>query len=210
MEDINILVKFLFFLIAITLNTSSPLPSLPLIIFNYISNNFLFAFSSTIVGTLFSSYIQYLFVKKIYKLKKLRTLNKINIFAMKKLGKRRNTIKKFTKIIRNATFLDFFIIRLSSIFSFKLTNLFCGLVGYPLKKFLLVTLLSIIPWNVFYYLAVKSNNLIVSDIFELKSSELNIDILKIPLINFIYLITVIYLISKLISYFIKKYNNFSN
>ena len=210
MEDINILVKFLLFVIAITLNTSSPLPSLPLIIFNYISNNFLFAFSSTIVGTLFSSYIQYLFVKKIYKLKKLRTLNKIKIFVKKKLGKRRSTIKEFTKIVRNASFLDFFIIRLSSIFSFKLTNLFCGLVRYPLKKFLLVTLLSIIPWNVFYYLAVKSNNLIVSDIFELKSSELNIDILKIPLINFIYLITVIYLISKLISYFIKKYNNLSN
>ena len=57
----NSLFKFLFFVIAITLNSSLPLPSLPIIIFNYINNNFLFAFFSTIIGSVFASYIQFLF-----------------------------------------------------------------------------------------------------------------------------------------------------
>ena len=206
----NSLFKFLFFVIAITLNSSLPLPSLPIIIFNYINNNFLFAFFSTIIGSVFASYIQFLFSKRIYKLNKLNSLYRIKFFINKKFYKKRNLLKKFTKKVRNSSFLDFFLLRLSAIFSFKALNIFCGLIGYPLKKFLLATTLAQIPWNIIYYLAVKSNNLIVNDIFELKSSELQIYISNIPFINFIYSITLIYLISRLINYFIKKYTNFKN
>ena len=210
MEEINNIFKFLFFVIAIALNSSLPLPSLPLQIFNYISNNFLFAFLSSISGVVLASYIQYIFVKSIYKLKKVKTLNKIKNFTIKKFDKKRNSFEKFAKKVRNTSYLDFLLLRISAIFSFKATNLFCGLIGYPLKKFLIVTTLSQIPWNIFYYLAVLSNNLVVSDINDLKSSDLNINFFKIPLINFIYSISLIYLISRLISYLIKKYNNFMN
>jgi len=202
----NDLFKFLFFVIAITLNSSLPLPSLPLIVFNYISNDFLFAFFSSIAGSALAACIQYLFVKKVYKLKRLKILNRIKIFTTKKFGKKRNLLKRFAKKVSNISFWDFLLLRLTSIFSFKATNLVCGLIGYPLKKFLIVTTLSQIPCNILYFLVIKSNDLIVSDISELNSSELNIDIFKTPFINFIYSITLIYLISRLITYLIKKYN----
>ena len=210
MEVINNIFKFLFFVIAITINSSSPLPSLPLIIFNYISNDFLFAFFSSLSGAVLASYLQYLFVKKIYKLNKVKTLNIIKKFIMKKFGKKRKSFKKYAQKIRNISFLDFLFLRLSAAVSFKATNLICGLIGYPLKKFLFITILCQIPWNIFYYFAVKSNNLIVNDITDIKFSELNTNIFGISFIDFIYSITLIYLISRLISYLIRKYNNFMN
>ena len=226
MEVLNNTFKFLFFVIAITINSSSPLPSLPLIIFNYISNNFLFAFFSSLSGSVLASYLQYLFVNKIYRLNKVKTLNKIKKFILKKLGKKRNSLKKYAQKIRilnfikfffiwlteavNLSFLDFLFLRLSAAVSFKATNLICGLIGYPLKKFLFITILCQIPWNIFYYFAVKSNNLIDNEITDIKFSELNINILGISFIDFIYSITLIYLISRLISYLIRKYNNFIN
>ena len=210
MEVINNVFKFLFFVIAITLNMSSPLPSLPLIIFNYIGNNFLFAFFSTITGSVFASYIQYLFAKKIYKLNEVKFFKKIQNFIKKNIGIRRNSLKTVAVKVRNSTYLDFFVLRFSSIFPFKATNLYCGLIGYPLKKFLLLTSLSQIPWNFIYYLSVKSNNFVFSDISEFKSYKLNINIFKIPFINLIYSITFIYIISRLILYLIRKYNKFIN
>ena len=71
----------------------------------------------------------------------------------------------------------------------------------------LVTTLTQIPWNIIYYLAIKSNNLVGRNFTELDSSELDINIFNNPFMNFFYSITLIYLITKLISYLIKKYNS---
>ncbi len=210
MVESNNIFRFLFFVIAITLNSSLPLPSLPLTIFNYISNNFIFAFISTITGSVFASYIQYIFATRIYKLTQIKIFKKFKFFTIRRIGKKRNLLKKFAKKVRNTSYLDFFLFRLSAIFSFKITNVFCGLIRYPLTKFLLVTTLTQIPWNIIYYLAIKSNNLVGRNFTELDSSELDINILNNTFMNFIYSITLIYLISKLVSHLIKKYNNWIN
>lgn len=135
---------FLIFISAV-----SPIPGLPFVILNYEQNPLLIASISTITGGLMAGLVHYKFANLIY-----------TKFVRKNFPKIYLKTKKYTPLIKRMSFLELFLLILSSTIPASLIAFAAGSCKIPYKKYFTCSLLAFIPSQFLYiYAANKSKNI---------------------------------------------------
>ena len=132
----------------IFISAVSPLPGLPFVILNYEQNPLLVASISTISGGLLAGFVHYKFANLIY-----------TKFVRKKFPKIYSKTKKYTPLIKRMSFLELFLLILSSTIPASLIAFAAGSCKIPYKKYFMCSFLTFIPSQFIYiYAANKSKN----------------------------------------------------
>ena len=127
----------------------SPLPGLPFVILNYEQNPVFLAGISTITGGLLAGFIHYKFANLIY-----------TKFVRKNFPKIYLKTKKYTPLIKRMSFLELFLLILSSVIPTSLIAFAAGSCKIPYKKYFTCSFLSFIPSQFLYIFAAnKSKNI---------------------------------------------------
>ncbi|MBO8244218.1 VTT domain-containing protein [Prochlorococcus marinus XMU1411] len=135
---------FLIFITAV-----SPLPGLPFVILNYEQNPIIIAGFTTIAGGLMAGFVHYKFANLIY-----------TKFVRKNFPKIYLKTKKYTPIIKRMSFLELFLLILSSVIPASLIAFAAGSCKIPYKKYFTCSVLTFIPSQFLYiFAASKSKNI---------------------------------------------------
>tara|TARA_A100000164_G_C21662631_1_gene655680 strand:+ start:68 stop:676 length:609 start_codon:yes stop_codon:yes gene_type:complete len=133
----------------IFISAVSPLPGLPFVILNYEQNPLFIAAISTITGGLLAGFVHYKFANLIY-----------TKFVRNNFPKIYLKTKKYTPIIKRMSFLELFLLILSSIIPSSFIAFAAGSCKIPYKKYFICSFLTFIPSQFLYLFAAnKSKNI---------------------------------------------------
>ena len=139
------LVSFFSYGIIIFLVGMTPLTCAPIFIANFILNGFITGLLASLFGIGLMASFQYFFGKllKIKRIKLFRSIKLMRYLYYLAL--------KLEYKLKKISYFEFLLFRLSAIFPAKITNIACGMSNINFSKFLIVTLIAAIPYQILYY-----------------------------------------------------------
>ena len=143
------ILEIIAYTLLIFVTAVSPLPGLPFVILNYEQNPVLIAAMTTIAGALLAGFVHYKFANLIY-----------TKFVRNNFPKIYRKTKKYTPLIKRMSFLELFLLILSSTIPGSFIAFAAGSCKIPYKKYFTCSFLTFIPSQFLYIFAAnKSKNI---------------------------------------------------
>jgi len=134
-------ISTIVFTFLITLVSTSPIPSIPIVILNYKINGLFAGYISTLVGGLIASTNQFFF-SKVYLLN----------FIKNKYPKKYFYIKKYSKIISKMTHIEFMLFLFSGVIPNSIITVASGVAKMSFKKFITCYFIVALPQQLIFLL----------------------------------------------------------
>ena len=139
----------ILFTLLITILSTSPFPSIPLVIINYKINGLFFGYIATLIGGLISSINQFFISRK------------LAISILKKIfPKKYKFILKYSNIISEMTLFEFLFLLISGVIPNSIISVAAGISKMKFKRFISCLIIVSIPQQfIFLVAATQLNNL---------------------------------------------------
>tara|TARA_B100000886_G_scaffold296523_1_gene223791 strand:+ start:50231 stop:50815 length:585 start_codon:yes stop_codon:yes gene_type:complete len=139
----------IFFILLITLISTSPVPSIPLVILNYKVNGLIAGYIASLVGGLIASVNQF-YLSKNFLLK----------FIRKKYPKKYLYINKYSKIVYGMTYIEFIFLLFSGVIPNSIISISAGVAKMSFRKFITCYFIVALPQQlIFLFAATQIENL---------------------------------------------------